>query len=99
MRIKGGLSLFILLTILLVWGIGQVYGQSCPTVCVIIPETVIIDRIPRPVPDPAAETAVIHPFLDYSFHFVDQNQIRAIRYTELVAGGAMSRCSTCTARR
>jgi len=45
---------------------------SCPTVCVIIPKTVIIKRIPRPVPDPAAETAVIKAFLSYGFPVVDQ---------------------------
>ena len=42
-------------------------GQTCPTVCVIIPEE---DRcvVPRPVPDPACETAIIRAFLSYSFN-------------------------------
>jgi hypothetical protein len=57
-------------------------AQSCPTVCVIIPETVIIDTIPRPVPDPAAETAIIHHFLKYEFHVVDQTQVRLLRMTD-----------------
>jgi hypothetical protein len=59
------------------------FSQSCPTICVIIPEE---DRciVPRPIPDPACETAVIRAFLSYGFHVVDQNQIRAIRYTQLV---------------
>jgi len=55
---------------------------SCPTVCVIIPETVIIERIPRPVPDPASETAVIKAFLSYGFHVVDQAQVKFLRITE-----------------
>jgi hypothetical protein len=55
---------------------------SCPTVCVIIPETVIIERIPRPVPDPASETAVIKAFLSYGFHVVDQAQVKFLRMTE-----------------
>jgi len=54
---------------------------SCPTVCVIIPETVIIERIPRPVPDPAAETAIIKAFLSYGFHVVDQAQVKFLRMT------------------
>lgn len=63
----------------------EVHGQSCPTVVVIIPEEVIIRLVPTRVPDPAAETAIIHAFLDYGFHVVDQDQIRAIRYTQLVS--------------
>jgi len=59
-----------------------VYGQSCPTVCVIVPETVIIDTIPRPVPDPAAETAIIHHFLKYGFRVVDQSQVKFLRSTD-----------------
>ena len=55
---------------------------SCPTVCVIIPETVIIERIPRPVPDPASETAVIKAFLSYGFHVVDQAQVKFLRMTD-----------------
>ena len=82
MRIKGGLFLFVPLTILLIWGIGQVYGQPCPTVCVIIPETVIIERIPRPVPDPAAETSIIHHFLKYGFHVVNQTQVKFLRMSD-----------------
>lgn len=54
------------------------YGSVCPTVAVIIPETVIIERIPRPVPDPAAETAVSHHFLEYGFHVVDQTQVKLL---------------------
>jgi TolB-like protein len=61
------------------------FAQACPTICVIIPETVIIHRAPRQIPDPAAETAIIHDFLEYGFHVVDQNQVRAIRYSQLVA--------------
>lgn len=57
-------------------------GATCPTVCVIIPETVIINVIPRPVPDPAAETAIIHEFLSYGFHVVDQLQVKAIRLAD-----------------
>jgi len=47
------------------------YPQSCPTVCVIVPEE---DRciVPRPVPDPACETAIIRAFLSYGFHVVDR---------------------------
>lgn len=58
------------------------FAQSCPTVCVIIPEMVIIDRIPRPVPDPAAETAIIHHFLNYGFRVVDQAQVKFLRMTD-----------------
>jgi len=54
----------------------------CPTVCVVIPETVIIERIPRPVPDPAAETAIIKAFLSYGFHVVDQAQVNFLRMTD-----------------
>ena len=56
-------------------------GQGCPTVCVIIPEE---DRciIPRPVPDPACETAIIRAFLSYSFHVVDQQQVKFLRMTD-----------------
>jgi len=60
-------------------------AQTCPTICVIIPETVTINRLEQLVPDPAAETAIIHNFLEYGFHMVDQNQISAIRYSQLVA--------------
>jgi len=54
----------------------------CPTVCVVIPETVIIERIPRPVPDPASETAIIKAFLSYGFHVVDQAQVKFLRMTD-----------------
>jgi hypothetical protein len=38
---------------------------------VIVPEE---DRciVPRPVPDPACETAIIRAFLSYGFHVVDR---------------------------
>jgi hypothetical protein len=55
---------------------------ACPTICVIIPEHVIIRLRPTPVPDPAAETAIIHAFLDYGLHVVDQAQVQWIRYGE-----------------
>jgi len=47
----------------------QVLG--CPSVYVIIPEE---DRciVPRPVPDPACETAIIRAFLVHSLHVVKQ---------------------------
>ena len=50
-------------------------GQTCPTVCVIIPEE---DGcvVPRPVPDPACETAIIRAFLSYGFHVVEQQYKR-----------------------
>jgi curli biogenesis system outer membrane secretion channel CsgG len=51
---------------------------------VIIPEEVIIREIPRRVPDPAAETAIIENFVNYGFRVVDPEQIRLIRYSELV---------------
>ncbi len=38
-------------------------ARTCPTIAVVIPETVIIERVPRRIPDPAAETAVIKLFL------------------------------------
>ena len=64
-----------------------VSSQSCPTVCVIIPETVTIERIPRPIPDPACETAIIKRFLEYGFRVVDQTQVKFLRMTdpELIA--------------
>ena len=67
---------------LLVFGFFAFAVASCPTVCVIIPETVIIERIPRPVPDPASETAVTKAFLSYGFHVVDQAQVKFLRMTE-----------------
>ena len=56
-------------------------GQTCPTVCVIIPEE---DRcvVPRPVPDPACETAIIRAFLSYGFNVVDQQQVKFLRMTD-----------------
>jgi len=67
---------------LLFFGFAVLAVASCPTVCVIIPETVIIERIPRPVPDPAAETAIINAFLSYGFHVVDQAQVKFLRMTD-----------------
>ena len=64
---------------LLFFGFAALAVASCPTVCVIIPETVIIEWIPRPVPDPAAETAIIKAFLSYGFHVVDQAQVKFLR--------------------
>ena len=57
------------------------FAQVCPTVCVIIPEE---DRciVPRPVPDPACETAIIRAFLSYGFHVVDQQQVKFLRMTD-----------------
>jgi len=55
---------------------------SCPTVCVIIPETVIIERIPRPVPDPASETAVMKAFISYGFQVLDQAQVKFLCMNE-----------------
>ena len=54
----------------------------CPTACVVIPEQVIIERIPQPVPAPAAETAIIKAFLSYDFHVVDQAQVKFLRMTD-----------------
>jgi len=67
---------------LLFFGFTALAVASCPTVCVIIPETVIIERIPRPVPDPASETAIIKAFLSYGFHVVDQAQVKFLRMTD-----------------
>lgn len=52
-----------------------------PTVCVIVPEE---DRciVPRPVPDPACETAIIRAFLSYGFNVVDQTQVQFLRATD-----------------
>lgn len=55
--------------------------QACPTVAVVIPETVIIERIPRPIPDPAAETAIIREFLNYGFNVVDLPHVKLLRAT------------------
>lgn len=59
-------------------------AQKCPTVAVIIPEEVIIREIPRQVPDPAAETAIVEQFVKAGLHVVDPEQIKLIRYSELV---------------
>ena len=55
----------VLIGFLAAWALAL--GQTCPTVCVIIPEE---DRcvVPRPVPDPACETAIIRAFLSYGFN-------------------------------
>lgn len=57
------------------------YAQPCPTICVIIPEE---DRcvVPRPVPDPACETAIILAFIEYGFTVVDQKQIKLTRMSD-----------------
>jgi len=74
--------LFVLISLVILTIAPAAHGQSCPTVCVIIPETVIINTIPRPVPDPAAETAIINHFINYGFHVVDQAQIKLLRMTD-----------------
>jgi len=38
--------------------------------------------VPRPVPDPACETAIIRAFLSYGFHVVDQEQVKFLRMTD-----------------
>jgi len=50
-------------------------------VAVVIPETVIIDFVPRPIPDPAAETAIINHFLSYKLNVVDLVYLRVQRAT------------------
>ena len=67
----------VLIGFLVAWALAL--GQTCPTVCVIIPEE---DRcvVPRPVPDPACETAIIRAFLSYGFHVVDQQQVKFLRF-------------------
>ena len=67
---------------LLFFGFATLAVASCPTVCVIIPETVIIERILRPIPDLASETAIIKAFLSYGFHVVNQAQVKSLRMTE-----------------
>ena len=74
--------LFVLISLVILTIAPAAHGQSCPTVCVIIPETVIINTIPRPVPDPAAETAIIHHFVAYGFHVVDQTQVKLLRMSD-----------------
>jgi len=39
--------------------------------------------VPRPVPDVACETAIIREFLSYSFHVVDQTQVKFLRMTDV----------------
>ena len=69
----------VLIGFLVAWTLAL--GQTCPTVCVIIPEE---DRcvVPRTVPDPACETAIIRAFLSYGFHVVDQQQVKFLRMTD-----------------
>lgn len=55
------------------------FGQGCPTIGIFIPETVIIERVPRPVPDPAAETELIKQFLKYRLNVVDLVHIALLR--------------------
>ncbi len=57
------------------------FAGTKPTVCVIIPEE---ERciVPRPVPDPACETAIIRAFLSYGFNVVDQTQVQFLRATD-----------------
>jgi len=50
-------------------------------VAVVIPATVIIERVPRPIPDPAAETAIIREFLKYGFNVLDLVHVRLLRAT------------------
>jgi len=62
--------------------LGFAQERVCPTVAVIIPETCVIHRVPRVVPDPASETAIIEHFLDYGFNVVDQAQVKFLRMTD-----------------
>jgi len=57
------------------------FGQACPTVAVFIPEVVLIGRVQRPIPDPAAETAIIEHFLSYGFNVVDLIHVKLLRAT------------------
>ncbi|HEU68571.1 MAG TPA: hypothetical protein ENN53_05080 [Candidatus Acetothermia bacterium] len=66
--------------VLLLAGLASL-GQVCPTVAVVIPATVIIERVPRPIPDPAAETAIIREFLKYGFNVLDLVHVRLLRAT------------------
>jgi ribosomal protein L16/L10AE len=65
--------------LLVVCTVTAAVSAACPTVAVIIPETVIIDRIPRPIPDPAAETALIGKLLAYHFNVVDLAHVGVLR--------------------
>jgi hypothetical protein len=65
--------------LLLAWSLA--FGQPCPTVAVFIPEVVIIGVVPRPIPDPAAETAIIELFLSYGFNVVDLIHVARLRTT------------------
>jgi len=50
-------------------------------IAVIIPEV----HIPRPVPDPAGETAIIRTFLEAGFtRMMDQNQVNTLRDSDIV---------------
>ena len=62
--------------------VGFAPGQGCPTVCGFIPKE---ERciLPRSVPDVACETAIIREFLSYSFHVVDQTQVKFLRMTDV----------------
>ncbi len=82
-----GAAIGIGLLLLLNLGLGSApwaCAQTCPTIAVIIPEEVRIRQIVRRVPDPAAETAIVEKFVDAGFHVVDPEQVRLIRYTEVV---------------
>ena len=74
------------------------HAQSCVAVCVVIPEE---DRciVPRPVPDVACEMVIIRELLSYSFHVVDQTQVKFLRIADqmgnLWRAAAVWGCRTC----
>jgi hypothetical protein len=76
-----GLAL-LFFSLLLLPNLGGLGQAQCPTIAVIIPEICIIREIVVEVPDPAAETAIIHRFLEYGFHVVDQAQVKFLRMTD-----------------
>lgn len=82
---KSGIALVVML--LAACTAATAVAADCPTVVVIIPETVTINHLPRQIPDPAAETEIIHCFLEYGFIVVDQTQVAALRYQQLVQSG------------
>jgi len=84
MRKLSSLAIFVALITLIA---PALTATDCPTVVVIIPETVTINRLPRQIPDPAAETEIIHCFLEYGFIVVDPGQVAAIRYQGLIQSG------------
>ena len=84
MRKLSSLAVFVALIVLIA---SALTAADCPTVVVIIPETATINRLPRQIPDPAAETEIIHCFLEYGFIVVDPGQVAAIRYQGLVQAG------------